>query len=114
ETGAQRRRNRKRLYPDELEPGLKYIEGARKQVRVNAYERNTRARTACLKHYGYRCAVCKLLFEERYGSLGKGFIHIHHLKPLALAGVAMNSIRLRICDRSALIAMPCYIAKSDS
>jgi 5-methylcytosine-specific restriction protein A len=82
---ALRLAKRERLYPDELEPGRKYAEGARKQVRVNAYERNARARSACLKHYGYRCAVCGLLFEERYGELGKDFIHVHHLKPLALS-----------------------------
>ena len=75
---------RKRLYPDELEPGQKYAEGAKKQVRVNAYERNPKARAACLKHYGYDCAVCGFNFESKYGTLGKEFIHVHHLKPLAL------------------------------
>jgi 5-methylcytosine-specific restriction protein A len=82
---ALRLTKRERLYPDELEPGRKYIEGARKQVRVNAYERNPRARSACLKHYGYRCSVCGLLFEERYGKIGKDFVHVHHLKPLVLS-----------------------------
>lgn len=85
---ARRRSKRERLYPDELEAGRKYSEGARRQIRVNAYERDRRARLACLKHYGYRCAVCQLLFEERYGKLGKNFIHIHHLKPLQLANGA--------------------------
>jgi hypothetical protein len=69
---------RERLFPDELEAGPKYSEGARKQVRVNAYELNPRARTACLKRHGYRCSVCELLFEERYGEIGKHFIHVHH------------------------------------
>ncbi|MGE3598354.1 MAG: HNH endonuclease [Dehalococcoidia bacterium] len=73
-----------RLYPDELEPGQKYAEGAKKQIRVNAYERNPKARAACLKHHGYDCAVCGFNFESRYGALGREFIHVHHLKPLAL------------------------------
>jgi len=81
---SQRAAKRERLYPDELEPGQKYSEGARKQVRVNAYERNPQARAACLKHHGYRCVVCGLLFEERYGKIGRNFIHVHHLGPLAL------------------------------
>src|SRR5579863_828928 len=68
---SQRAAKRERLYPDELEPGQKYSEGARKQVRVNAYERNPQARAACLKHHGYRCVVCGLLFEERYGKIGR-------------------------------------------
>jgi 5-methylcytosine-specific restriction protein A len=79
---------RERLYPDELELGRKYVEGARKQVRVNAYERNQRARLACVKYYGCRCSVCGLSFEERYGKLGRNFIHVHHLKPLELTSGA--------------------------
>lgn len=70
--------DKERLYPDELEPGQKYVEGARKQIRVNAYERDPRARRDCLKRHGFRCAVCDVLFEEVYGELGKGFIHVHH------------------------------------
>lgn len=76
--------SREGLFPDELQPGRKYVEGARKQVRVNAYERDARARRACLKHYGHSSVVCEFDFERRYGRLGKGFIHVHHLKPLAL------------------------------
>lgn len=75
---------RQRLYPDDLEPGPKYAEGVKKQIRVNAYERNPKARTACLKHHGHNCAVCSFNFESRYGAIGRDFIHVHHLKPLAL------------------------------
>ena len=81
---AKYKANRERLFPDELEPGHKYSVGAKKQVRVNAYERDPRARRACLKHYGYTCAVCGFEFEKRYGELGKNFIHVHHLNPLSL------------------------------
>jgi len=80
----KRLKTRERLFPDELDPGHKYIEGARKQVRVNAYERDRKARAACLKHHGHRCFVCTLLFVERYGDIGKDFIHVHHLNPLSL------------------------------
>jgi 5-methylcytosine-specific restriction enzyme A len=86
--GNRRMRSRERLYPEELEPGKKYIEGSRKQIRINSYERDRRARLACLKHFGYRCSVCDLLFEQRYGKLGKEFIHVHHLKPFELTNGA--------------------------
>lgn len=79
-------RDRERLYPDELEPGIKYPEGLRKQVRVNAFERNRRARRACLNAHGTRCSVCSVSFEERYGSIGSGFIHVHHIRPLPTVG----------------------------
>lgn len=72
------------LYPDELHRQRKYVEGAALSVLVNAIERDPRARRACLKFHGYRCAACDLLFSERYGSIGEHFIHVHHLKPLSL------------------------------
>ncbi|MBS0299298.1 MAG: HNH endonuclease [Proteobacteria bacterium] len=75
---------RQRLFPDELEPGKKYVEGAKKQVRVNAYERDPKARKACLAYHGYSCSVCSFNFQTRYGEIGKDFIHVHHLRPLAL------------------------------
>jgi 5-methylcytosine-specific restriction enzyme A len=58
--------------------GQTFPEGALSRVPVNRYERDPRARKACLAHYGYRCAVCKFSFEERYGPLGRDYIHVHH------------------------------------
>ncbi len=51
---------------------------------VNAYERNPAARKACIAKYGVRCAVCGMSFKEKYGTIGRDFIHVHHKKPLAL------------------------------
>lgn len=72
--------------PEELTPSEKYSEGAAKQILVNAYERDPKARAKCITNYGTRCAVCRMSFEERYGSVGKDFIHVHHLTPLSLIG----------------------------
>lgn len=60
-----------------------FPEGALSRVEVNRYERDPRARKACLHHWGYRCAVCKFSFEDRYGPLGQDFIHVHHLRELS-------------------------------
>ena len=81
---SDKKKTREKFFPDELDPGVDYVEGAKKQVRVNAYERSTRARLDCLMHYGYECTVCRFDFQKRYGELGKGFMHVHHLNPLAL------------------------------
>lgn len=70
-------------HPEEISEGLKYPEGTVGQVRVNAYERNPAARQACVKHHGLSCAVCRFSFGATYGEIGTGFIHVHHLKPLA-------------------------------
>ena len=59
-----------------------YGEGDVQRVTVNRYERDPKARAACIRHHGLRCAVCDLSFEERYGAPGRDFIHVHHKRPL--------------------------------
>jgi len=71
---------------EEIQTPERFFEGALRQVTVNAYERDARAREACIRHHGPVCSVCGLRFEERYGELGKGFIHVHHVVPLARIG----------------------------
>ena len=61
-------------------------EGAVKLVSVNAYERSPEARRLCINAHGTSCAVCGFSFETVYGDIASGFIHVHHLTPLALKG----------------------------
>lgn len=74
--------NGQSLFPDEIDPE-ELVEGAGRQVTVNAYERNSEARQACLNHYGLGCAVCGFDFRSVYGDIGDGFIHVHHLVELS-------------------------------
>ncbi|QEL55999.1 HNH endonuclease [Chromobacterium paludis] len=69
--------------PEEVQNPEKFVEGAAKTIAVNAYERNSKARSACIKHYGAVCAVCDFNFEAAYGAIGKDFIHVHHIVPLS-------------------------------
>lgn len=62
------------------------LEGAVRSVLVNVYERDPSARHKCIQHWGTRCVVCSFDFSERYGELGSGFIHVHHLRPLGEVG----------------------------
>lgn len=71
------------IYPDEINSSSSLLEGAVYQVSVNAYERNTVARQKCIEHYGTSCFVCGFNFGKVFGELGKGFIHIHHLRQLS-------------------------------
>jgi len=75
-----------KMYPDEFDEPELLLEGQKKKVFVNAYERNPKARSKCVKHYGASCSVCAMNFDEVYGELGKGFIHVHHLLPVAQLG----------------------------
>jgi len=71
------------LLPEELASNEELIEGASKAVTVNSYERNPVAREKCLAHHGYACAVCSFDFQKFYGSIGKHYIHVHHVVPLS-------------------------------
>jgi 5-methylcytosine-specific restriction protein A len=62
---------------------LTFPEGAVSRVEVNRYERDPRARRACLQHWGCRCTVCGFSFEESYGPVGRDYIHVHHLVELS-------------------------------
>ena len=71
--------------PDEiLSSG--YAEGSGHRVSVNVYERDRSGRQACIDHYGPQCMVCGFRFEDRYGAIGQGYIHVHHLVPISSIG----------------------------
>lgn len=73
------------VYPESAVPKDSY-EGALKKATVNRYERSSVARRKCIEYRGIKCAVCGMSFEERYGEIGKGFIHVHHIVPLNKIG----------------------------
>lgn len=76
------------FYPDEIsiEEQVLLNEGQKKMIVVNSYERNAKARQKCVEYWGAKCDVCGLDFEKKYGDLGKGFVHVHHLTPLSEIG----------------------------
>jgi 5-methylcytosine-specific restriction protein A len=68
---------------EELEAGVAddvhgLPEGARLTVEVNRYERSPANRASCLAYYGTTCQACGFDFSRAYGSLGEGFIEVHH------------------------------------
>jgi 5-methylcytosine-specific restriction enzyme A len=73
---------------EEVPAASNFVEGAVRVVSVNAYERNPIARRACLAHHGCSCAVCGFNFGQAFGPIAEGFIHVHHLVPLAAVGRA--------------------------
>jgi len=71
-------------HPDEVDKTpVSFVEGSRKRVYVNAYERSREARAACIKHHGALCCVCEMSFGARYGEFGEGYIHVHHVVPIS-------------------------------
>ena len=74
------------LLPEEIDTPQEFYEGASRPVTINAYERNSQARNACIEYYGAECRICGMNFYEKYGDIGEGFIHVHHIKPLGEIG----------------------------
>lgn len=68
---------------EEIENPDDLIEGAKKTMIVNRYERDPEARRRCIEAHGCYCHVCGLDFAARYGEVGEGFIHVHHKVPLS-------------------------------
>jgi 5-methylcytosine-specific restriction protein A len=72
--------------PEDLWDADEYFEGNGQSIVVDAYERNSDARQKCIDHYGASCIICDFSFENIYGDVGVGFIHVHHLRPLSEIG----------------------------
>ncbi len=72
--------NNNELFFTEVETNAN--EGSKIKVYVNKYERSSIARAKCVSFHGYKCSVCGFDFTDKYGEIGKGFIHVHHKVPL--------------------------------
>lgn len=71
-------------FEEELEDSFctQYLEGAKQTFVSEKYERNPKARAACLAYYGYSCKLCGMSFEKTYGPEFKNIIEVHHIVPL--------------------------------
>ena len=58
-------------------------EGHRHYVLSSRIERSARNRIEAIKLHGYKCQVCGFDFESTYGELGRNYIEVHHVNPLA-------------------------------
>ena len=102
-TAQRSGRSSSALYPDEVDPGAVFREGAVVRVSVNAYERNPAARRACIEHHGTNCCICGFNFGQVYGPAVDGLIHVHHLRPLSEVAAeytvdAVADLRLEVED----------------
>ena len=58
-------------------------EGNRRFTFASRIERSSRNRIEAIRLHGYECQVCDFDFTEVYGDLGKNYIEVHHVNPLA-------------------------------
>ena len=59
------------------------VEGGQYMDRVKRYERSRINRAACIEVNGDSCKICGFNFGKIYGEYGEGFIHVHHITPVA-------------------------------
>jgi hypothetical protein len=61
-----------------------FKEGKAKEVKLTSYERDPKARAACLDHYGFVCQVCDYAPGEHHklGSLVERYLQVHHVNPI--------------------------------
>jgi len=69
-----------------LEKLTEIFEGRVKVITIKTYDRSPFARQQCMDCYGTTCVICGFNFEDKYGQIGKGFIHVHHLTQIADVG----------------------------
>lgn len=80
EQELQEKINASKPEPEELH------EGATEYVTLNKYERNPKARAACIAAHGAACAVCGMDFGKTYGPEFEGKIEVHHIVPISEIG----------------------------
>jgi len=79
-------------------------EGTPKTGSVTTYERNPVARQECIEHYGCTCFACGFSFGETYGETAVAIFTFTTWKTLRVEAGSTQSIRSKICDRSAQTA----------
>ena len=73
--------------PKMFDENATIYEGTQKITQSKIYDRSIKLRTAAIIKYTdqnnhIKCNICCFDFEEFYGDYGKGFIEIHHQKPV--------------------------------
>ncbi|WP_323707918.1 HNH endonuclease [Mammaliicoccus sciuri] len=67
---------------DHMLESVIYKEGKIMQQYGTKYERNQKLRRKAIELHGVTCRCCGFNYEKVYGEFGKGFIEIHHIKPM--------------------------------
>lgn len=58
-------------------------EGEAYKCHTKEYRRNKKLRDSVAKEREYKCEICGFNFHDFYGSIGDGFIEVHHINPVS-------------------------------
>lgn len=108
------------LNPDIYEEDEEQIKSPEGRIRLRVHkvrERNPKIKRKAIEIFLKQnktviCEVCRFSFEEKYGEIGKGFIEVHHLKPIS----DYEENELTSIDNLKLVCSNCHrmIHKGDS
>ncbi len=84
-----------RPHPVLFDEDITIKEGMKATVERSVYARSAKLRDAAIDYYTKNgrilCGACRFDFEQRYGRLGRGFIEVHHHRPVfAYEGQDLN------------------------
>ena len=72
-------------------------EGSQRQALCTRYERDPKLREACAQRDKWTCVICGRNFEDKYGDIGKDFIHVHHIEAISSRGGEYNATLDDVC-----------------
>lgn len=58
-------------------------EGEAYKCHTKEYRRSKKLRDSVTKEHEYKCEICGFNFHDFYGSIGDGFIEVHHINPVS-------------------------------
>jgi hypothetical protein len=77
-------KNKTEQLPNIIEDFESFRTEGKKRFRYSScYERDPINRKLAIEIHGMNCEVCGFNFQDKYGELGRGFIHVHHNKPIS-------------------------------
>lgn len=82
-----------------------FKDGKKTKSYITKYERNSKNREAAIRIHGWNCQACGFNFFKKYGSLGKKFIEVHHIKPLH---TLENSVKINPETDLAVLCSNCH------
>lgn len=81
---VEQNQNKKKI--ETFDENIIIQEGTKRLTEVAVYERSTTLRNYAISHFTIddriSCNCCSFNFYDFYGEIGKGFIEIHHTKPI--------------------------------
>lgn len=82
-SGEQINDNKRTDNEQEFETTVTGIEGKKITYFGVRYERSPKLRRQAIAIHGVACNACGFDFEKAYGEHAKGFVHVHHVKPIS-------------------------------